>query len=214
MKANNIPHSPKENQQKERVFLITGANGSLGNFVIRDLLKQPESIVKRVYCLLRGSDTKQRLFESFKQRQLEISILTDSLEQRLIILPLSMNLSEEHLGQTDQIYQQLQNEVTDIIHLAWKMNFNQTIKDFEQDSIRGVYNLLKLTASNNMQFHFCSSIASAGSGQFPIVKEKPLPRMEGIAFAQGYGQSKYAGEHLCWAAMNLWRKFLRKKTQY
>ncbi|CAF1084633.1 unnamed protein product [Adineta ricciae] len=204
MKTTEVPHPLKENQGKERVFLITGANGSLGNFVIRDLLRQSESIVKRVFCLLRGSNTQQRLFESFEQRQLDVSILKDSLEQRLIILPSSMNLSDEHLGQTEDIYQQLQNEVTDIIHVAWKMNFNQTIKDFEQDSIFGVYNLLRLASSNQMQFHFISSIASAGSGLLSTIKEEPLPRMAQVALPQGYGQSKYAAEHLCWAAMNLW----------
>ncbi|CAF4038801.1 unnamed protein product [Rotaria magnacalcarata] len=111
---------------------------------------------------------------------------------------------EEHLGQTDSICQELQNEVTDIIHTAWKMNFNQTVKDFEHDSIFGVYNLLKLAASNHIQFHFISSIASAASGLLSSIKEEPLPRKSEIALPQGYGQSKYASEHLCWAAMNLW----------
>ncbi|CAF1230977.1 unnamed protein product [Rotaria sp. Silwood1] len=194
----------RKNQQSERVFIITGANGSLGNFITRDLLKEPALVVKRVYCLLRGSDTKQRLFESFAQRQIKTSILTQSQEQRLVVLPLSTNLSEEHLGQTDDIYQELQNEVTDIIHSAWKMDFNQTVKDFEYDSIFSVYNLLKLATLNNMQFHFISSIVSAGSGLLTIVKEEPLPRNAEVALAQGYGQSKYASEHLCWAAMNLW----------
>ncbi|CAF2957194.1 unnamed protein product [Rotaria sp. Silwood2] len=208
MKSNKISSiNKRENQKTERVFLVTGSNGSLGSFIIRDLLKQSESIVKRVYCLLRGSNTKERLFQSFEQRQLDISLLIKSFEQekpRLIILSSSMNLSEEHLGQTDLIYQELQNEVTDIIHTAWKMNFNQTIKDFEYDSIFGIYNLLKLAASNNMQFHFISSISSASSGLLSYVKEEPLPRNAEIALPQGYGQSKYAGEHLCWAAMNLW----------
>ncbi len=198
----------RQNQTSQRVFLLTGANGSLGSFILRDLLNQPESIVKCVYCLLRGSNPKERLFQSFHERQLDISLLTKSLEeQRLIILSESMNLSEEHLGQTDEIYQELQNQLTDIIHSAWKMNFNQTIKDFEYDSILGVYHLLKLAASNQMQFHFISSISSAGSGLIDIVKEEPLPRQTEIALPQGYGQSKYASEHLCWAAMNLWSKF-------
>ncbi|CAF3510938.1 unnamed protein product [Rotaria sp. Silwood1] len=208
MKSNKISLiNTRKNKQAQRVFLVTGSNGSLGSFIIRDLLKQSESIVKRVYCLLRGSNTKERLFQSFEQRQLDTSLLIKSLEhenKRLIILSSSMNLSNEHLGQTDLIYQQLQNEVTDIIHSAWKMNFNQTIKDFEYDSIFGVYNLLKLANSNNMQFHFISSISSASSGLLSYVKEEPLPRKPEIALPQGYGQSKYAGEHLCWAAMNLW----------
>ncbi|CAF0981994.1 unnamed protein product [Adineta steineri] len=198
---NNI----RKNQMSERVFLLTGANGSLGCFILQNLLNQSQSIVKRVYCLLRGSNTKERLFESFQQRQLDISILTKSLEQqRLIILSSSMNLSEEHFGQSDHVYQELNNNITDIIHSAWKMNFNQTIKDFEYDSILGVYNLLKFSSLNNIQFHFISSISSAGSGLLNIIQEEPLPRKAEIALPQGYGQSKYASEHLCWAAMNFW----------
>lgn len=115
-----------------------------------------------------------------------------------------MNLSEEYFGQSDEIYKKLQDQVTDIIHLAWKMNFNQTIKEFEYDGIYGVYNLLKLAASNNMQFHFISSISSACSGLLTIVKEEPLPRKVEIALPQGYGQSKYISEHLCWTAMKYW----------
>ncbi|CAF1065270.1 unnamed protein product, partial [Didymodactylos carnosus] len=44
----------------------------------------------------------------------------------------------------------------------------------------------------------------AGSGLIQEIKEEPLPRRTEISLAQGYGQSKYAGEHMCWAAMDLW----------
>ena len=211
MKTTNFVSStkPRKNSKAERVFLLTGANGSLGNFLLRDLLKQPQSIVKRVYCLLRGSDTKQRLFQSFEQRKLDISILRESLEQdekRLVILPSSMNLNEDYFGQNEEIYQELQCQITDLIHSAWKMNFNQTVKDFEYDSIFGLYNLLKFSASNLIQFHFISSISSANSGLLSTVKEEALPNNTRIALAQGYGQSKYIAEHLCYAANNLWSK--------
>lgn len=210
IKAHNISLiKHKENEKSERIFLITGANGSLGSFIIRDLLQLSKSTVKRVYCLLRGSDTQQRMLESFQQRQLESSLLIESLNSRLIVLPSSMNLNDEYLGQADEVYKELQNQVTDIIHLAWKMDFNQTIKDFESDCIFGVYNLLKLAASNSIKFHFISSVSAAGSGLLPNVKEEPLPRNAEIALAQGYGQSKYASEHLCLAAAKFWSKFFQ-----
>ncbi|UJR29759.1 hypothetical protein I4U23_017307 [Adineta vaga] len=181
------------------------ANGSLGCFTLRDLLNQSSLIVKRVYCLLRGTNPLERLFESFQQRQLDLSILTKSLEeQRLIILSSSMNLTEEYLGQTKEIYEELKNELTDIIHSAWKMNFNQTIKDFEMDSILGVYHLLKLSSFNQIQFHFISSISSASSGLLNSVQEEPLPKQVQIALPQGYGQSKFISEHLCWTANKFW----------
>ena len=191
----------------ERVFLITGGNGSLGSFVIRDLLRQPASVVKRVYCLLRGANPEQRLFEAFEQRQLDAKLLRSAMEKkepRLIILPASMDLSDRQLGQSGEVYGELVERVTDIVHSAWKMNFNQTIADFEQDSILGVYHLLALARSNGKQVHFISSVASAGSGVLSTVNEEPLPRRAEVALAQGYGQSKYVGEHLCWSAMSLW----------
>ncbi|CAF4832359.1 unnamed protein product, partial [Rotaria sp. Silwood1] len=77
------------------------AYGSLGNFIIRDLLKQSQSVVKGIHCLLRGSNTKQRLFELFKQQQLEISILTESLEQHVSV----------NIYRVDQISDDTQNGV-------------------------------------------------------------------------------------------------------
>ncbi|CAF4788575.1 unnamed protein product, partial [Rotaria magnacalcarata] len=41
-------HKEKPNETTQRVFLVTGSNGSLGSFIIRDLLQQSESTVKRV----------------------------------------------------------------------------------------------------------------------------------------------------------------------
>ncbi|CAF3951474.1 unnamed protein product [Rotaria sordida] len=42
------------------------------------------------------------------------------------------------------------------------------------------------------------------TGKGNEIKEEPLPRQAEIALAQGYGQAKYAGEHMCLAAMDLW----------
>ncbi|CAF1347549.1 unnamed protein product [Didymodactylos carnosus] len=181
---------------KNRVFLITGANGSLGSWIIRDLLLR--SNVDKIYCLIRGPD-QARFYQTFQQRNDE-QILHDN-EKRFIVLD-SMDLSQQYLGQTEEMYKELQENVTDIIHSAWKVNFNLTIKDFENDCINGTYHLLKLAKAKKMRFHFISSVSSAGSGQ--IIKEEPLPRQPGLPLKQGYGQSKYASEHICWIAMKEW----------
>jgi thioester reductase-like protein len=139
-------------------------------------------------------------------RKQDPKVLLDTT--RIIILP--MDLSDEKLGQTAAIYNLLQSEVTDIIHSAWKMDFNMTIKDFDRECLQGLYYLLKFACASPtrspMRFHFMSSIGSAGSGLVNEIKEEPLPRHVKIAVAQGYGQAKYAGEHICWAAMDLWGK--------
>ncbi|CAF1213026.1 unnamed protein product [Adineta steineri] len=190
------------NASKKRVVLITGANGSLGSHIMLDLMKKPQ--VKRVYCLLRGENATDRLHRAMQTRKQDLTVLLDT--NRVVVL--SMDLNDEKLGQTLAMYEQLQREVTDVIHSAWKMDFNMTIKDFHRECLQGLYHLLKLASNtltqSTMRFHFISSISSAGSGLIEEIEEEPLPRQEGLSLPQGYGQSKYAGEHICWAAMDLW----------
>ena len=192
--------------REKRVFLITGANGSLGTQILLHLLNKPK--VRRIYCLLRGDNPAERLRRGMQARKQNSAVLLDTT--RIIIL--SMDLDDEKLGQTDAIYDQLKSEVTDIIHSAWKMDFNMTIKDFDRECLKGLYNLLKFARFASVQlpmrFHFISSIGSAGSGLIAEIKEEPLPRRAEIAVAQGYAQAKYAAEHVCWAAMNLWGELI------
>ena len=190
------------NDNVNRVILLTGANGSLGSHILIQLLRKTQ--VSRIYCLVRGEDATSRLRSALEIRKLDANVLLDT--SRIIVLP--MDLSDDKLGQTLDMYHQLQNEVTDIIHAGWKMDFNMTINEFDRECLQGLYQLLKFASGPSanlfIRFHFISSISSAGSGLFKEIEEEPLPRQIGIALPQGYGQAKYAGEHICWAAMNLW----------
>lgn len=204
--ASNLKNigSSSSNDQDEHIIMITGANGSLGSHILLKLLNKPQ--VRRIYCLLRGVNAVDRLRHEMQTRKQDTTALLDT--SRIIIL--TADLNDDKLGQTAAMYEQLQHEVTDIIHSAWKMDFNLTIKDFDRESLQGLYCLLKF-ASNSlshrpMRFHFISSVGSAGSGLIEEVKEIPLPRLIGIASDLGYCQAKYAAEHICWAAMDLWGK--------
>ena len=194
----------KDDDRDKRVVLITGANGSLGSEILLQLASKPQ--VSRIYCLVRGENAAHRLRDDMESRKQDTTILLDTA--RIIIL--SMNLNDRELGQSTTMYERLRGDVTDIIHSAWKMDFNLTISDFDRECLQGHYQLLKFASSSlsqvPMRFHFISSVASAGSGLIGKVSEDPLPRQKGISLAQGYGQSKYAGEHMCWAAMTYWGK--------
>ena len=197
----NQSFSREEKSMNERIVLLTGANGALGNFLLRDLLNEDVSRVKSVYCFVRGQNPFQRLLESFQQRKLDSSILVNQLNKRLFVLS---DVSE------------MKSEVTDIIHSAWNVNFNLPVRQFQNDSIEQLYDLLRFSRDHSIQFHFISSIASAASGTINPIQEKPLPIDSKIPLAQGYGQSKYIGEHLCWTANQFWSKspfIIEKKTK-
>ncbi|CAG8815454.1 6551_t:CDS:2, partial [Dentiscutata erythropus] len=104
--------------------LITGVTGSLGSFILRDLLKNPN--VHKVYCLVRASDENHgcsRLEDSFKQRHLDTSLL---FKDHVIILP--CDLGDSKFGLTENIYSKLVHEVTQIYHVAWRLDFNNKIE--------------------------------------------------------------------------------------
>ncbi|CAF0799195.1 unnamed protein product [Adineta steineri] len=199
MKNDSSPINPIKKNNKERIFLITGANGSLGSWIVLDLLKHDS--VSKVYCFFRGQD-KSRIIKEYEQRYQTTDIFNEN-NKRVVLLG-NMSLSEGFLGQNYDLYNQLCNEVTDIVHSAYRMDFNMTVRDFEKDGILGTYNLLKLARKANARFHFISSVASSGSGIVPVVKEEPLIRRPELPIAQGYGQSKYVCEHLGAAAKQLW----------
>jgi thioester reductase-like protein len=112
---------------------------------------------------------------------------------------LQADLSLPQLGLAPGTYRQLIDEVTVVIHCAWKVDFNLTIESFESQ-IRGVRNLLNFSfySRNKALLVFVSTISTAlGVAKTPgsfvpetIIRNFAAP--EPI----GYGESKYVSELL------------------
>jgi hypothetical protein len=117
MENDTFAVNPMEKKNEGRVFLVTGANGSLGSFIVLDLLKQ--DTVSKVFCLFRGQN-KNRIIKEFEQRHQPTQIFNEN-NNRLVLLS-NMKLSDEFLGQDMDTYNQLCHEVTDIIHSAYRMD--------------------------------------------------------------------------------------------
>ncbi|KAF0407949.1 acetyl-CoA synthetase-like protein [Gigaspora margarita] len=185
------------NEECGETVLMTGVTGSLGSFILRDLLNNQN--VLKVYCLVRASDENHgwsRLKDSFEQRNLDTSLLS---KERVIILP--SDLSDSKFGQTENIYSNLVQEVTQIYHVAWRLDFNSKIEVFERDSIAGTVHLLMLareayTHHKNVHFNFTSSISTT-IGSKTNVKEDELPHDISNAMLNGYGLSKFITENVC-----------------
>lgn len=117
MTKDSFSMNTMKTKTEERIFLITGANGSLGSWIVLDLLKQ-KSVVK-VFCLFRGQN-QNRIIKEFEQRYQTTEIFNEN-NNRVVLLP-NMKLSDEFLGQDIETFNQLCNEVTDIIHSAYRMD--------------------------------------------------------------------------------------------
>ena len=98
----------------------------------------------------------------------------------------------------------LKKTFTTVIHSAWAVNFNLGVRSFEQQHIKGVFNLITLclsaSTSQPAQFHFCSSISAAAGTPLPaVIAETHVPE---LAHAQnmGYARSKLVAERIVKAA--------------
>ncbi|KAI9485154.1 hypothetical protein BDB00DRAFT_773619 [Zychaea mexicana] len=192
----DFPVAPKPiknaRSKEQQTVLLSGATGSLGAFMLRDLILSPN--VKKIYCLVRGNNLMQRLHKSFQDRLLDTSLL----EKDNKVEALTMQLDKPYLGWEEATYNKLKKEVTIIQHCAWLLDFNQPVQHFDRECIRGLYNLLQFAyrKEDPIHVHVVSSISATAAYGKDTVPELPSPKDPHVAMPMGYAQSKYIVEHL------------------
>ncbi|KAG2076388.1 L-aminoadipate-semialdehyde dehydrogenase [Suillus decipiens] len=180
-----------------RVVVLTGATGSLGAYILDELLSDPS--VATVYCLCRAKDdgdASSRITASMNTRKLS----SHYGQVQLRVKALASDLSAEKLGLQSDIYIEIATRATLIIHNAWAVNFNLGISSFEPH-IRGAVNLINLAlASTHPQpadFYFASSVSAVAGWRGPESIPEAITDDPSVAQGLGYAQSKWVTEKLC-----------------
>ncbi|KAI9276451.1 hypothetical protein BY458DRAFT_505960 [Sporodiniella umbellata] len=173
-----------------RVVLLTGVTGSLGAFVLRDLLR--EDRIEKVYCVVRGQDPRARLVHAFQSRALDPQLLDT---ERVEIL--NLTLDAPYLGLSLERYLTLKATVDVVQHCAWRVDFNMNLEHYDKTCIAPFYNLVRFAYNpyRPIHLHFVSSI-SASANLGPRVPEQPMPLDVRAPMAMGYAQSKFICEVL------------------
>ena len=183
------------------VVIVTGATGNLGAFIVEELLSKPS--VAEVWALVRApgqAAAGARVMRSLELRNIKLS---EHQLSRLYALP--SDLSQANIGLDNDVLERLLSSVTCVIHSAWAVNFNLGVRSFEEQHIRGTYNLLNLCLRSRLpeaaKLFFCSSVSTASGTPKPAVV--PETAIENLEYAQqtGYGRSKLVTEHIVRNAM-------------
>lgn len=183
-----------EYSDSEQVVILTGATGSLGASVLLKLLENPK--IKKVYAPVRGNsstDLMGRISESFKKRGLSETKLHEAGR----VEPLLMSMEQKNLGLSVETYNQLKSEATMVLLCGWILDFNQPIAHYDNECIKGLYNMVKFVnkETNPIHLHFISSISATGEyGSY--VPETAMSSDPTVAYPMGYGQSKFIVEQL------------------
>lgn len=121
---------------------------------------------------------------------------------KVVCLP--ADFSRRDLGLKANVVDRLKKTLTTVIHSAWAVNFNLGVRSFEQQHIRGAYNLINLCLSVSTprpaKFYFCSSISAAAGTPLPASIAET--HVADLAHAQnmGYARSKLVTERIIRAA--------------
>ncbi|KAI9155765.1 O-methyltransferase sol2 [Paramyrothecium foliicola] len=181
-----------------QVVLLTGATGTIGCRILHHLAHQPG--IDRIYCLVRAEtdgSAAQRVIKAISNARLDDM----DGDQWSRIVHVAATLGEPRLGLSNELYEVLRTTVTTIIHGSWAVNFNMSLKSFENPHIASVSHLLNLAMQSpstlKPTFSLLSSVASSLRGKDCPMKEV---QYEWEAASMGYGQSKWVAEKICHAA--------------
>lgn len=196
----NGTNGTASNSVTPRVVVLTGATGSLGAYILDELLLDPS--VATVYCLCRAkddADASSRIIASMNTRK-----LSSRYEQvQLRVKALASDLSTDKLGLQSDMYNEIATRATLIIHNAWAVNFNLGISSFEPH-IRGAVNLINLALTSPhprpADFYFASSISAVAAWRGPESIPEAILDDPSVAQGLGYAQSKWIAEKLCQVA--------------
>jgi acyl-CoA synthetase (AMP-forming)/AMP-acid ligase II len=182
--SNTRPLAPVSQRM---TILLTGSTGSLGSYVLNQLLCDPT--VERIVCLDRSPRAREIYGQNAQRRG-----FAETLPSRVEFH--KADLSLVRLGLESHVYERIAATVTHVFHCQWPVNFNWTLPSFEP-YIAGVRNLIDLahSATHDAFVMFISSVAAVGGWRKGAVPEGPIWDLSASA-PTGYGQSKLIAECL------------------
>lgn len=182
--------------------LITGANGYLGRFLLLTWLERLAPRGGKVICVVRGGDAiaaRERLdaaFGSDSELATHFQLLAkDTLEV------LSGDIGEPNLGLPQPTWDRLAAEVDLIVHSAALVNHVLPYAQLFGPNVVGTAEIIRLALTTTRKpVSYLSTVAVAAQGESFAedgdVRTMSPVRLLDDSYANGYGNSKWAGEVL------------------
>ncbi|KAI2917996.1 hypothetical protein CBS147320_9062 [Aspergillus niger] len=198
---NNVSFEGKRLRDDGHVVILTGSTGTLGAYILLELLQMPN--IHRVYCLCRSADAASRQIRGFQLQGLEVP---GSFKNRVEYI--RVDLPAPKLGMPDTKYEELRLSVDIVIHCAWELSFSKAFDIFERIHIRGLSRLFELSQSCQYRphIHFMSSLLAlyAKETQYSSSNVQGPGQKPASPWPIGYTESKLIAEEMCRLASTKW----------
>ncbi len=178
-------------------ILITGATGSIGAAVVKELISMDTKDPIRLFLLMRARD-ERHLQERISSLYDFWGISEPFTEGRLSIEPVMGDVSLPGLGMREDVLEKVVSHTTHILHCAGNVRMNLPLEEARLISVKALGNLLEIAGKIREAGHLekidvVTTIGVAGrmSG---IIPEKRLE--EGRTFHNTYEQAKAEAEDL------------------
>ena len=184
IQSTNLPDQP--------ITLLTGATGTLGQELLYQLLsKRPTT---RFVVLARSSGKRQGGAERRIKAILRNHLSEPAFEtvwQRLTVL--DGDITEPGLGLDDRTYRQTAERLSQVIHCAAAVRFDQPLDQAREINLEGTRRVLTLAKTAQARFDYVGTAYVAGQRK-GVIYEDELDHRQG--FHNTYEQSKYETEQL------------------
>jgi myxalamid-type nonribosomal peptide synthetase MxaA len=174
-------------------FLVTGATGFVGAYVLRELLEtQPGT----VYCLVRALGDPAVGLHRVRRILLQRGLWSDAYAERIAAVP--GDLTRPRLGIDAATARTLVARVRTVIHLAGKVNWVDDAAALETVNTTATSEAAALAAEAGAGIAFLSTMAVFADLTKENLDDAPLPPEETLL--NGYGETKRAAERALAAA--------------
>jgi glycopeptidolipid biosynthesis protein len=195
-----------------RTVLLTGATGFIGRYLVLEWLEQLELVGGKLICLVRAKsdeDAWARLDKTFDSGDAELlrhfrKLAADHLEV------LAGDKGEASLGLDEQVWQRLADSVDLIVDSAALVNAVLPYSELFEPNVVGTGELIRLALTSRLKPYAYVSTADVGRQVDPTaftedadIRVISPTRVIDATLANGYGNSKWAGEVLLREAHDL-----------
>ncbi len=178
-----------------RKILLTGATGFLGAHLVRAIFKYYPHDGLEICCLVRAVSEEEAM-KRVKDNLKHYRCWHDSMES--FLRPVCGDISEPHLGLTDEIWNELAQKTEVIYHNAAILNFIFPYEFLKTVNVYGTEETLRLAGEGRAKYyHYVSSYSvydTPDNEGERLMEDAPLKKWKGFSLA--YSETKWVSEKL------------------